>query len=72
MRFPAWRTLGPASGFQERLCQERAGLLNQVKGVDRRGKAEAVKDFIFLGSKITGMVTAAIKLKGAGSLEGKL
>ena len=35
-------------------------------------KAEAVTDFIFLGSKITEMVTAAMKLKDAYSLEEKL
>ena len=33
---------------------------------------ETVADFIFLGSKILQMVTAAMKLKGAYSLEGKL
>ena len=33
---------------------------------------ETVTDFIFLGSIITGMVTAAMKLKDACSLEGKL
>ena len=33
---------------------------------------ETVTDFIFLGSKITQMVTAAIKLKDAFSLEEKL
>ena len=33
---------------------------------------ETVSDFIFLGSKITTMVTAAMKLKDAYSLEGKL
>ena len=33
---------------------------------------ETVSDFIFLGSKITQMVTAATKLKDAYSLEGKL
>ena len=33
---------------------------------------ETVSDFIFMGSKITTMVTAAIKLKDASSLEGKL
>ena len=33
---------------------------------------ETVADFIFLGSKITVMVTAAMKLKGAGSLQEKL
>ena len=34
-------------------------------------KVEAVTDFIFLGSKITSGVTAAMKLKDACSLEGK-
>ena len=34
------------------------------------GKVEAVTDFIFLGSKIT-VVTTAMKLKNACSLEGK-
>ena len=33
---------------------------------------ETMSDFIFLGSKITAMVTAAMKLKDAYSLEGKL
>ena len=33
---------------------------------------ETVADFIFGGSKITEMVTAAMKLKDAYSLEGKL
>ena len=33
---------------------------------------ETVSDFIFLGSKITQMVTAAMKLKDAYFLEGKL
>ena len=33
---------------------------------------ETVADFIFLGSKITQMETAAMKLKDAYSLEGKL
>ena len=32
---------------------------------------ETVTDFIFLGSKITSVVTAAMKLKDACSLEGK-
>ena len=35
-------------------------------------KVEAVTDFIFLGSKITVEVTAAMKLKDAYSLEEKL
>ena len=33
---------------------------------------QTVADFIFLGSKITQMVTAAMKLKDTYSLEGKL
>ena len=33
---------------------------------------ETVSDFIFLGSKITADVTAAMKFKDAYSLEGKL
>ena len=37
------------------------------------GTMETVTDFIFLGSKITAdMVTAAMKLKDAYSLEGKV
>ena len=36
------------------------------------GKLETVSDFIFGGSKITAMVTAAMKLKDAYSFEGKL
>ena len=35
-------------------------------------KVEAVADFIFLGSKITVAMTAAMKLKDTCSLEGKL
>ena len=35
-------------------------------------KVETVSDFIFLGSKSLQMVTAAMKLKDAYSLEGKL
>ena len=37
-----------------------------------RETIETVTDFIFLSSKITDMVTAAMKLKDAYSLEGKL
>ena len=33
---------------------------------------DTVADFIFLGSKITGLVIAAMKLKDTCSLEGKL
>ena len=33
---------------------------------------ETVRDFIFVGSKITAVVTAAMKLKDAYSLEEKL
>ena len=33
---------------------------------------ETMRDFIFLGSKITGTVTAAMKLKDSCSLEGRL
>ena len=33
---------------------------------------ETVADFIFLGSKVTAKVIAAMKLKDAYSLEGKL
>ena len=35
-------------------------------------KVETVKDFMFLGSKITAEVTATMKLKDACSLEDKL
>ena len=37
-----------------------------------RETVETVSDFIFLGSKITAEVIAAMKLKDAYSLEGKL
>ena len=40
----------------------------QIEGV----KVETVTDFIFLGSKITVTVTAAMKLKDLCSLERKL
>ena len=36
------------------------------------GKVETVRDFIFLGSKITAMMTAAMKFKDTCSLEEKL
>ena len=36
-----------------------------------RGKVETVTDFIFLGPRSLWMVTAAMKLKDACSLEGK-
>ena len=39
---------------------------------NRREKVEAVTNFIFLDSKALWTVTAAMKLKGACSLEGKL
>ena len=39
--------------------------------IDRK-TMETVRDFIFLVSKITQMVTAALKLKDTGSLEEKL
>jgi len=39
---------------------------------NRRGKSGNRKDFIFLGSKIMQIVTAAMKLKDVCSLEGKL
>ena len=39
---------------------------------NRWGKVKTVTNFIFLGSKITVDVIAAIKLKDAFSLEGKL
>ena len=42
--------------------------LCQIEG----GKLKAVTDFIFLGSKITAMVTAAMKLKDACSLKGRV
>ena len=35
-------------------------------------EVETMTDLFFLGSKITADVTAAMKLKGACSLEGKL
>ena len=37
-----------------------------------RGKVEAVTDFLFLGSKITAMATAAVKLEDACFFEEKL
>ena len=39
---------------------------------NRWGKVEAVTDFIFLDSKILCMVTEAMKLKDACSLEEKI
>ena len=36
------------------------------------GTMETVRDFIFLGSKVTEMVTAVMKLKDYSSLEEKL
>ena len=40
----------------------------QIEG----GKVETVRDFIFLGSKITAMMTAAMKFKDTCPLEEKL
>ena len=45
--------------------------LNSSWQIDE-GKVERVTDFIFLGSKSLRMVTAAMKLKDACSMEGKL
>ena len=45
--------------------------LNSSWQIDE-GKVERVTDFIFLGSKSLQMVTAAMKLKDACSMEGKL
>ena len=39
---------------------------------NKRGKVEAMTDFILLNPKITVEVTAAMKLKDACTLEGKL
>ena len=39
---------------------------------NRRGKDGKVTDFLFLGSKITGMVTAMVKSDGLCFLAGKL
>ena len=39
---------------------------------NRGEKIQSSEDFIFLGSKITVMVTAAMKLDDVCSLEGKL
>ena len=39
---------------------------------NRRGNVEVVTNFIFEGSKITAMLTAALKFKGGFSLEEKL
>ena len=41
-------------------------------GEMERGKVEAVMDFLFLGSKITAMATAAVKLEDACFFEEKL
>ena len=39
---------------------------------NRWGNSDTVADFVFLGSKITTMLTAAMKLKDTYSLKGKL
>ena len=59
LRLNIWKTKIMTSGLIT-LCQ-----------IDRE-TVETVTDFIFLGSKITAEVTAAIKLKDACSLEEKL
>ena len=46
---------------------------NPITSCQRDGeKMETVTNFLFLGSKITEIVTAALKLKHTYSLEGKL
>ena len=61
---------------------EKAGLKLNIQNYDhgiwfhyfmanRWGKIGTVTDFIFFGTKITLLVTAAMKLKGACSLEEK-
>ena len=60
---------------------EKAGLILNIQKTEIMAsgpitswqiKGPTVRDFIFLGSKITAMVTAAMKLKDACSLEEKL
>ena len=45
---------------------------NRFKGLDLIDRVETVRDFILGASKSLQMVTAAMKLKDAYSLEGKL
>ena len=54
--------------------EELKSLLMKVKEESEKvgETVEIVADFIFLGSKSLQMVTAAMKLKDAYSLEGKL
>ena len=55
------------SGYQSNL-NVQIQLIVQIDGET----VETVAEFIFLGSKTLQMVTAAMKLKDACSLEGKL
>ena len=52
--------------------KELNNLLMRVKEENEKVESEAVTDFLFLGSKITVEMTAAVKLKDICSLEGKL
>ena len=52
--------------------QKRSWHLVPSLMANKWGNDGSVTDFIFLGSKITQMVTAAMKLKDAFSLEEKL
>ena len=49
-----------------------SGIQSHHLMANRWGKSRGVTDFIFLGSKITAMATAALKLKDTCSLEGNL
>ena len=60
-------------GLKLYIKKTKTTTFNPITSRQRDGvKTEAVTNFIFLGSKITEIVTEAMKLKHTCSLEGKL
>ena len=58
-------------GLKQHSDKEDHGIWSHHFMANRREKVETVADFIFLGSKIPVVVTAAMNLKDACSLEEK-
>ena len=62
---------GHGNPLQYSCLENSMGISHHFMG-NRRGKVEAVTDFIFLGSKITADSDCSTKLKDASSLEEQL